>query len=206
MQKIDFSFSRILSYILHPLLIPTLAISALMLRPDLYVIVLPDQLKIWYISMVFLFTFLIPVASVLLLIQFKLVSSLEMQLRNERTIPLLIASISYMTLLFSVKSNNIPPLFQYVLYSASLALLVGLMINLAYKISLHTLGWGALTATLISISIKLGMPLNSLILLATMLSGLIGYSRLQQNAHNQTQIYLGYVAGVSIIILTSIFT
>lgn len=205
MQSSDFTFSRILSYILHPLLIPTLATSALLLKPEVYTIVLPIPLITWFLSVVFIFTLVVPVTAMLILLKFNAVTSLEMNVRSERTIPLIIASTSFMVLLFQLKSTNVPPIFLYVLYSATFALLAGLMINLVYKISLHTLGWGAIVATLTGISLRLGIPLLIFIIPAVILSGFAGYARLKENAHNQAQVYLGYVAGVSVIILITLF-
>lgn len=197
----DLRFSKFLSYVLHPLIIPTLATAALLMRPDLYSIVLPLWLKLWYISVVFAFTWLIPAAAVFILLRVNAIYSIEMSHRGERTIPLLIASTSYMALVFFVRPTNIPPLFLYVVYSATFALLAGLLINMVYKISLHTLGWGAITATLVSISLRLGLPMLTLISVSILLSGLAGYARLKENAHNQTQVYLGYIVGVAIVML-----
>jgi membrane-associated phospholipid phosphatase len=201
MKSSDYTLSRILSYILHPLLIPTLAISALMLQPDIHTIILPDKIKLWFISVIFLFTMVIPASSVFILLKFNAISSIELKQRNERTIPLLIASTSYMGLLYFMKPAIIPPVFLYVLYSATFALLAGLFINLVYKISLHTLGWGALAATLTVISIRSGTQMLPFVLISILLSGLIGYARLKENAHNQAQVYLGYIAGVCVVIL-----
>ena len=78
MQTSDFHISRILSYALHPLLIPTLATSALLLRPDLYSIVLPHALRIWFISLVIVFTLVIPVTGVFILLKFNALNSMEM--------------------------------------------------------------------------------------------------------------------------------
>jgi len=203
MNSKDYTRSRILSFILHPLLIPTLAISALMLQPDLFILVLPTTLKLWFISIIFVFTGVIPACSVLILYKFKAIASIEMNQRTERIIPLLIASSSYMALLVFVKPANMPPVFLYILYSATFALMTGLLINMAYKISLHTLGWGAITATIISISIRVGTPLLQLLFFSVVLSGLAGYARLTQNAHDQAQVYWGYIAGVCIVILIS---
>ena len=199
----NFQLSHFLSIILHPLLIPAIATTALMLRPDLYTIVLPNNMKFWFISVVIVFTLLIPLAGVLILLKFNAVNSLEMSARNERTLPLIISSTSFMVLLFSLKSTGIPPVFLYILYSATFALLAGLLINLFYKISLHTLGWGAIAAAFTGVSLKLGVPLLAFIIVAVLLSGLAGYARLKQNAHNPAQVYLGYVAGISVIILIS---
>jgi hypothetical protein len=198
-----FQISHFLSIILHPLMIPAIATMALMLRPDLYSIVLPNNMKFWFISVVIVFTLLIPLAGVLILLKFNAVNSIEMSGRHERTLPLIISSTSFMVLLFSLKSTGIPPVFLYILYSATFALLAGLLINLFYKISLHTLGWGAIAAALTGVSFKLGVPLLAFIVVAVLLSGLAGYARLKQNAHNPAQVYLGYVAGISVIILIS---
>jgi hypothetical protein len=203
MNSKGFSLSRLLSFLLHPLLIPTFTISALMLQPDIYPIVLPDQLFLWFLSLVFIFTFIIPVSSVFILLKFKAINSIELNYRSERTVPLLVAGISYMSVLYFLRVTNIPPVFLYVLYSATFALLTGLLITMVYKISLHTLGWGALTATLTSLSIRLGIPMLPFILISVILSGLAGYARLKQNAHNQTQVYSGYFAGVLIVLLIS---
>ncbi len=206
MESADYSFSRILSYILHPLLIPTLATSALMLKPDLFPIILPAALKLWFVSVIFVFTLIIPAISVLILLKFKAIYSVELKRRTERTVPLLIASISYLGLLFFIKPTIIPPVFLYILYSAALALLSGLVLNMVFKISLHTLGWGALTATLVSISMGIGTPLLPFIFVSILLSGIAGYARLMQNAHNQAQVYWGYVAGVSVVLLITVLS
>jgi len=201
MTTSDLRFSTFLSYVLHPLIIPTFATVALLMQRDIYSIVLPLQLRLWYLSVVFAFTWLIPASAVYILLRIKAIYSVEMSGRGERTIPLLIASASYMALLFFVKSSNIPPLFLFVVYSATFALLAGLLINMFYKISLHTLGWGAFVATVISISLRLGMPMLTLICISVLLAGLAGYARLKENAHNVTQVYLGYIAGAALVML-----
>ncbi len=203
MNSKDYTLSRILSIILHPLLIPTLAISALLMQPDLFILLQPVAVKLWFISVILVFTFVIPAGSVFILYKFKAITSIELNQRTERIIPLLIASSSYMALLVFVKPSNMPPVFLYILYSATFALLVGLLITMAYKISLHTLGWGAITATIISISIRVGTPLLQLLIFSIGLSGLAGYARLTQNAHNQAQVYLGYIVGICVVILFS---
>lgn len=204
MPPSSLSLSRTLSYVLHPLLIPTFASAALMFKPELYSILLPDALKIWFLTLVFVFTFAIPVTGVLVLLKFKVVDSLEMHTRNERTIPLILACTSFMVLLYSIKSTGIPPVFLYLLYSATFALVAGLLINLFYKISLHTLGWGAIAASLTGISIRLGMPMLVFIIPSVILSGLAGYARLKQNAHNQTQVYVGFAAGIAVILFLTL--
>lgn len=206
MKSTDYTLSRILSYILHPLLIPTFAVSALMLKPELFPDIFPNTLKFWFLAVVFVFTLVIPAISLFILLKSNAIYSIELKDRTERTIPLFISSVSYLALLFFLKATIMPPIFLYILYSATLALLAGLMLNLVFKISLHTLGWGALAATIISISIKTGTPLLPYILISLLLSGVVGYARLKQNAHNQAQVYWGYVAGISVVLMITFLT
>jgi hypothetical protein len=197
----EYTVSRILSYLLHPLLIPTYATIALLLRPDVYTILLPYSLKFWILSVVVVFTFLIPVAGVLMLQKLNVIHSFEIKEHSQRTIPLLFSAISYIVLLFLIRPSGIPPVLLFVLYSATVTLLVGLLINLAFKISLHTLGWSGITCTLTCLSLQSGLSFFALIVSTILVSGVAGYARLKQNAHNQAQIYAGYVAGACIILL-----
>lgn len=198
MQFSSFQIPKVLSYVLHPLLIPTFA-TLVLYQPDLYSIEFGKLLKIWLLSVVFVFTFVIPVIGVLLLLKFKAIQTIEMNDRGERTVPLLIAGVSFMALLFSVKSTMIPPVLLYIIFSAAFSLLAGLLINLVYKISLHTLGWGSFVAALTGISIRFGVPLLAMIVFSVLLSGIAGYARLKLNAHNPAQVYLGFVAGICVI-------
>jgi len=195
--------TKFLSYLLHPLLIPTLAVSALLLYPDLYSIVLPFGLKIWFLAIVFLFTFFLPSAAVFVLYKTKVIDSIEIDSRRQRSVPLLVASTSYLALIYSLKLTGIPVVLLFALYMATFALLTGLIINLFYKVSLHTLGWGALTASFIEIAVRTGSVFLWLIIATIVISGLAGYARLKQNAHTPTQVYLGYVAGAMVVMIIS---
>jgi hypothetical protein len=44
------------------------------------------------------------------------------------------------------------------------------------------------------------------ILISTLLSGLAGSARLMENAHNQAQVYSGYIAGVFVVVLITFFS
>lgn len=200
-----FKLSRILSYLLHPLLLPTIALVTIMFTPQLNTVVLPGLFQFWFLGVVFIFTFAIPVAGMLILKKFKAIESIEINNRPERTIPLILSSTSFMAMLYAVKSQGIPPVYLYILYTATFSLLAGLLINMVYKISLHTLAWGSITAALISVSARLGQPDLGLIAVTIILAGLAGYARLKENAHNQSQVYWGYIAGALVIIIISSF-
>lgn len=190
--------ATILSYILHPLLIPSYSMLLLFKLPML--LSLPDDAKLWLLGVVFAFTFLLPVAILLILFYLKIISSLEMEQSTQRTLPLMFTSACYLGLNYLMRDAGLPDYFLYILYGSLLTLLLGLIVNLFYKISLHMLGWGAATAAMIGISIRMNLDIPYLIIGTIFLSGLAGFARLKLNAHNPTQVYLGFVAGVALIL------
>jgi len=193
--------ARALSYILHPLLIPTYAVLLLLNLPFYLTFALPLEFRIWLMVLVFSFTCLIPVASIITLSYFKMISSRELEDSRERTLPLLITSASYFALLYILRNSGIPSYFLYFIYGALFILITGLIINLFYKVSLHTLAWGAAVASFIGISIRMGIAIPAIIMITILFAGLVGFARLKLNAHNSTQVYLGFIAGAGIMLL-----
>jgi hypothetical protein len=193
--------AKILSYLLHPLLLPTYATLLLLSLPLFLTYTLTFEAKLWLIFLVFGFTFLVPVTVIISLYYFKVTNSLELDQSRERTMPLFFSAISYYLLLYLLRKSGLPAYFLYFIYGALFTLLAGMMINLAYKISLHTLAWGAIVASLIGISLKLGVDIPEIILVSIVLAGVAGYARLKLNAHNSSQVYLGFVTGAAVILI-----
>jgi hypothetical protein len=190
--------SYYLSYILHPVVIPTLATVALWKMPEAGVFSLPLKMKLWFTLTVFFYSFALPASVIFLLSRFKIIDSMQLGNRKQRVLPLLIASISYFFMVYSLKTLPVPPALLMVLYLASLTLIAGLLINLFFKISLHTLGWGSFIASLAGINIRSGIDLLWLIIVTILMAGLAGYARLKQDAHSPTELYLGYLSGIFI--------
>jgi len=197
--------AKIFSYLLHPLLLPTYAIVLLLNLPLFLTYTLSLEAKMWLILLVFGFTFFIPVAAMLSMYYFRAISSLELEQSSQRTLPLLFTAASYYALLYLLRKSGLPDYFLYFIYGALFTLLAGLMINLAYKISLHSLAWGAAVASFIGISLKLGVDIPVIIIVSILIAGIAGYARLQLRAHNSTQVYMGFATGAGIILVLTFF-
>lgn len=79
---------------------------------------------------------------------------------------------------------------------------IGVIINLKLKISMHGLGWGGFTAMLFNL-IEVGSPqVFWMFLAAIFLSGLVLSARLIVVAHTRLEIYIGYLVGFFTMILT----
>ena len=75
------------------------------------------------------------------------------------------------------------------------------MINFWWKISIHAVGAGALTATVIALSFRMHTPLTFYLLAVILASGVILSARLKLNSHNPSQVWIGFLTGFMGIIL-----
>jgi membrane-associated phospholipid phosphatase len=70
------------------------------------------------------------------------------------------------------------------------------VINFRWKISLHSVGAGALIALVIILSLKMFTPLVWYLISAVIAGGLILSSRLKLNFHNPQQVWYGFFIGI----------
>jgi membrane-associated phospholipid phosphatase len=75
------------------------------------------------------------------------------------------------------------------------------MINFWWKISIHSVGAGAITATVFVLSLKMHTPLLWYLIAVVLASGLILTSRLRLNSHNPSQVWVGFLLGFLVISL-----
>jgi membrane-associated phospholipid phosphatase len=197
-----------LSGLFHPLLIPTyMYVLLLIINPFLFGSNdFGDERSMLTLIMMVLYTFVIPVISVLLMLMLNMVSSVMMEDRMERIGPLLLVMVLYFWIYYNLSQNNdVPTIFSAFLLGVVIALAVSFVVNVMDKISLHAVGMGGLTGmVMISMAlfgtqgIGLGgitMSLGLLVLIVVLLAGLVGTARLALGAHTHVQIYAGYIVG-----------
>jgi len=186
-------FSKIISFIFHPVLMPTYAfILVLNLVPGVSV-TYPMQ-KIQLFKLIFGFTFLLPILSIIILKKMKLVSSYYMENKEERRFPLLITIACYYFLLQSFERMYMHIILVKLLFGAMLILFVAVIISRFWKISLHMLGVGGIVGAFFAIQQNFNSNIilfNSLIFFA----GLVGFARINENAHTLKQVYGGFLLG-----------
>jgi len=87
----------------------------------------------------------------------------------------------------------------------AILVLLAMVINLFWKISIHTLGIGSVSGTFFGISILLQTNLFPLIAALILLSGVVGWARLRLNAHNEAQVYTGFAVGFFVMVVLFVF-
>jgi len=193
--------TQLISIILHPIFMPLLTLHlTLLILPSLEITLIHNLLIIY--GILFFSTIILPLVSIFWLIQTRKVSSLEMCNHKERSLPLFKTAI-WMSIGYYLLQNILfySPILKAELLGAILIIFLAAIISKFWKISLHLLGVGGVVGVFIALQIIHGKFLY-LILLFIFLSGLLGVARIKQKAHNYTQVYTGFLVGLSVELIT----
>ena len=114
--------------------------------------------------------------------------------KEERRWPLLFAVGWYYILFNLLVTIQAHYLIIRLFLGAMLILFIAIIISNFWKISLHMLGIGGLVGVFCALNFLLGGYI-SLIIILLFSAGLVGYSRINENAHNLNQIYCGFIIG-----------
>jgi hypothetical protein len=155
-----------------------------------------DESVPWlFLAMLFTSTVLIPATALLFLWKLGTIKSIRIEDQKERNWPLLIGATIYFTSFYIMQKMPIPPFIKLFLLGAILGILVSLVVNLKWKISLHMIGIGGLCGGM-GMVMYLQEAGNPLLLASLFLiAGLLGTARLYLNAHSPAQIFTGFLTG-----------
>ncbi len=186
--------AKIVSAIFHPLLIPLYGIVIIFSAPTLFGY-LPFPVKRIIFLVIFTNNVIVPLS---LLPYFKyrgLISSWVINERKERIVPLLTSSFFYSVTAYIILRFHVPLFIKsYVIAVALLAITVTL-IHFWWKISIHSMGAGALIFLIVVLSIKMQTPLTILLIASIFTGGLVMSSRLWLDTHKPGEIWAGFLLG-----------
>jgi membrane-associated phospholipid phosphatase len=195
--------SKFISRILHPIFIPSITM-VIVVKKFLNIIILQNQASAIIIASI-LFTLLFPLLSVIYLLFKNKIESLEMSKKEERFLPLLI-TICWMLIGFYVIRDilGFSPVIKTIYLGAIYTLSISMIITRRWKISLHMLAIGGASGTFLILQLLYG-GVFYVLTSSLFISGLIGYSRLDQNAHTAPQIYAGFLLGFIMMCLSILY-
>jgi hypothetical protein len=141
-----------------------------------------------------------------------LAKSLELPEKEDRIAPYIITGIFYLWMFRNFLDNpDIPSSFSRAILGSSIGLFLAFFINIFDKISAHTVGIGGILGFLMLFLFQHGnasllfqgfnaniylIPMSLVFLIALLLAGLTGTSRLYLKAHTPAQVYAGYFIGI----------
>jgi membrane-associated phospholipid phosphatase len=206
--------ANLISWIFLPLFMPVYTLLLTMYIPSLEagtfqnktIYLLDSRLKLALLGIYFLFSFLAPAISLVILKRKNKISNLEIDNRSERSIPILITAIYSAVLswflIVKTPTGILPPAIYLLPTGGTIAILLVLLITRFDKISLHALGVGMLMGFLIAYFQTQAQFQLGILILATFVSGLVMSARLFLGKHNLRQCLMGYFLGMLVIYMT----
>ena len=196
-------FSKIISHIFHPLLVPTVGFLVLFYSGT-YLSYLPFNIKAWITSIVFVCTFFIPLMFIMFLRYQEIINNIRMKERKDRYIPIIISFFLFVFCFYLIRRIDIPSMFYSFMLGGIFTLLITFFITLWFKISIHMVGLGGLMALIIFISFYLKVNLSFYLILVILFAGITGTARLHLMAHKPVEVYSGFILGFAVVLSTMI--
>lgn len=151
----------------------------------------------WLIyALVFLNTCLLPLFSALLLKKLGFVSSIEMDKQQERNSPYFITFIFFVSTWWLLSKAPLPSMVAQLMLGASIAIFFTGIINYKIKISAHMVGIGGVTGAFLVLGLGGFYDYTFFVILCFLISGIIGWARLQLKAHHPIEVYYGFLLGM----------
>ena len=191
-------FAKIISYLFHPLLLPTIGLFLIFSLDKTGLWSPSADMQLYLYALIFLSTFFLPLLSALVLLRINYISSLEMKTREERKLPYLITAVSYFSAYYFLMDAPVPILIKALMLGATLVVTSVLIINLLWKVSSHMAGIGGLCGMMLAISYRLQINLHGILIMLFLIAGIIAFSRLKLNVHTSPQVYIGFLLGVAV--------
>lgn len=193
-------FARFISYLFHPIWMP-LYVVLIFWEMNGRVHFYPES-NVWFyiLLVIFINSILIPLLMFWMMKRLNIISSLSMDRKQDRLVPFLITGIFYITTWFVFYNLGIMDLVAYLFIVAALLVFLAILVNLFWKISIHSMSMGAMSVFIVYLTaahfLNSSWPAYGIVLL----SGLVGFSRLKLKSHSPAQIYVGYLLGVLVTI------
>jgi hypothetical protein len=192
--------ARIISIIFHPLLIPVYGMAIIFSAPTLYSYI-PYEVKRLVVLIVLVNNVLLPLSLIPFFVHSRMIGSWTMAERQDRVIPLIINTTLYIVTSYILFRFTVPHFLKsYILAVGSLSL-IATLINLKWKISLHSIGAGLLLSLVLMLSIRMYTPLIWYIIPSSIAAGLVLSSRLKLKIHTPWQVWCGFFTGILVFSL-----
>ncbi len=204
--------AQVLSVVAHPLLVPTYALLILLGTNPYIFGVHTAAAKVPLVLLVFISTCVIPTFSVVMMRMLGLVKSVALRDRHDRIGPYVLTGTFYLWLVINFLHNNdIPRLYAAFMLGASISLFIAFFLNAFTKVSTHAVGMGGLLAIVLLamatyeldyFTLTIGgwgpwyVHMNVILMIAILVSGLVGSARLYLRAHIPSQLWPGYLIGI----------
>ena len=190
--------ASLISYLFHPIFIPTYLFLFLMWQfPYEFAGITDWQLKMRLFG-VFWLTAFFPAFAVFLLWRLGFSNSIYLRTQKERIVPYVISMFFYWWMYYLSRNfQDQPIVLKFFFMGIFLATVFGLILNNYFKISLHGMGVGGGAAAIVLIAFHYGVAMGGMISMAILLTGIVCTARFLVSDHTNKEIYTGLMVGVA---------
>jgi hypothetical protein len=186
--------------IFHPLFLVLYGLLLIFTMPDLLVY-MPGTIRKVLFTMVLVNNVILPVAILPLLRLRNVITSYTLSERSERVVPLMVGSLMYFVSAVMIFRFHLPGMIKAFMFASACVGFTAALLNLRWKISVHSMGAGAMVATVLVLSFKMYTGLLWIMAAVFMTAGLVMAARLYLRAHTPAQVYFGFLAGLTVMAL-----
>lgn len=207
------TFSKIFSWLLLPLFTPMYALIAILFTPSenpycfyydcLFMLTEPAKWALIYMFSIFLVV--APGLSFIIMYRWKMISTIEMDDKDERPLPIMIM-LMYSTVLYIAMLWVAPPQISRFILSLPLS---GMLVIVAFyflnkweKISIHAAGAGIATGFILAYTLLHPYFSISLLAIFILLSGIVMTARIYLEKHTLFEVTVGWFTGLFITFIT----
>jgi hypothetical protein len=190
-------FAKFISYIFHPLFVPTFFFAFLMYTlPYKFEGVTDWQLKLKLFS-VFWLTAFFPAFAVFLLWKLKFSESIFLRTQKERIIPYVITMFFYWWMYYLSRNFKDQPIdLKFFYFGIFIATSLGLIVNNFIKVSLHAMGISGLLMSILLVSIHYDAVNLSWFIVTLFLSAIVVSARMIVSDHTKQELLVGFGIGL----------
>lgn len=196
--------SRALSWLLHPFVVP-LYVVAFMMVMDGFLSRLPYGVKNYLVWVVVIYAAIVPMLSIAFMRAVGLIKSLGLHSQRSRLLPLLVGAISYVLCAITLSDVAVAAIIRKFVLAAACCEVLALAVTPFWKISLHLICMGGVTAMFTLLSVAGGGQHFWALVATILLSGALASARLHLGAHKPSQVAAGYFGGLAVAMLAIIY-
>jgi hypothetical protein len=190
-------FAHVISYVFHPLFIPTyFLLYLLQVIPYEFVGITDWKLNLKIFS-VFWWTAFLPAFAVFLMWRLKLSTSIFLKTQRERIIPYVIVMFFYWWMYYLSRNFTDQPIaLKFFFFGVFISSSIGLIVNNYMKVSLHAMGISALLMAVLLTNIY--YPIGDIfwVLLTILLTGFVISARMVVSDHTKNELIVGFIIGI----------
>jgi hypothetical protein len=190
------NLANIISIAFNPLLMPTIVFVVILSFTPLALVFPLYQQKLFFLLSIFVFTFIVPMASMLTL-GFASINNYNLTERRKRLLPFTFVSIFYLIIAyFFIMRLDFEKAFSVVFTAITVSIVLSTAITYFWKISIHSVGCCGLVGFILAFAYKYpdGQLLYPLIL-SILCAGLVVSARLSLNSHKPEETLGGCLLG-----------